>query len=79
MQSARELILQRFVVQQDNDPKYKANNDVEWPSQSPVVSPTENLCLDMNRAVHSQYSRSQTELELFCKEKIAVSRCAKAD
>lgn len=65
----------RFVFHQDNDPKPKAksvqewlqNNNVsvmEWPSQSPDLSPIENLLLDLKRTVHSRYPHNLNDFSV---------------
>lgn len=52
---------------------------LEWPIQSPDLNPTENLWLDLKRAVHTRSPQNLAEFEQFCKEewsKVVVSRCA---
>jgi len=40
-------------------------NVLEWPSQSPDLSPIENLCLDLKIAVHKRKPSNMKELEKF--------------
>jgi hypothetical protein len=90
--SSRDLrLVRRFTFQQDNDPNYIAKatlewfkgkhlNVLEWPSQSPDLSPIENQWYDLKISVHQQNPFSLKELEQFCLEEwaeISVARCAK--
>ena len=53
---------------------------LEWPNQSPVWNPIENLWKEFKIAVHRRFPYNLTELEQICKEeweKIPKSRCAK--
>ena len=87
--SVRKLKLNRsWVMQQDNDPKHRSksttewlqqNKILEWPSQSPHLSPIEMLWHDLKRAVHTRHPKNNAELKQFCQEewsKIPPDRCA---
>ncbi|KAK3561446.1 hypothetical protein QTP86_002827 [Hemibagrus guttatus] len=88
--SVRELKLgQKWVMQQDNDPKHfskstkewlkrKRFHTLDWPSQSPDINPIEMLWLDLKWAVHARCPSNLSQLAEFCKEewaKIPKDRC----
>ena len=89
--SARALKMGRgWVFQHDNDPKHtaKATKEwlkkkhikvLEWPSQSPDLSPIENLWRELKVRVAKRQPRNLNDLEKICKEewdKIPPEMCA---
>lgn len=66
------------VIQQDNDPKHGSKfitewlknkiKVLQWPCQSPDLSPIESLQRDLNRVVHKQTPASLNEMKQHCKE-----------
>ena len=77
MQSAKSLLGDRYVWQQDNDPKHTARSVkrffadsgvtvMQWPSQSPDLNPIEHLWDDIDRRLR-QGVRATSAADLFCK------------
>ena len=76
-------------MQQDKDSKHRSKSTtewlqqkimhlLEWPSQSPDLSPIEMLWHDLKRAVHTRHPKDIAELKQFCKEersKIPADHC----
>uniref|UniRef100_A0A8C5MPB6 Tc1-like transposase DDE domain-containing protein n=1 Tax=Leptobrachium leishanense TaxID=445787 RepID=A0A8C5MPB6_9ANUR len=56
----------------------KGWNILEWPSQSPVLNPIENLWWDLKKAVAVHKPKNVTELEAFAHDEwaeIPIDRC----
>ena len=90
--SVRNLKLGRkWVFQMDNDPKHASkvvakwlkDNKVkvlEWPSQSHVLYPTENVWAELKKRVRARRSTNLTQLHQLCQEewaKIHPTYCGK--
>lgn len=70
-----------LVMQQDGDAKHRSKSTtrvilerrtfrlMEWPSQNPVLGPTEMLRNDLKGAVHTRHPENMCELKWFCKRK----------
>jgi transposase len=67
----------------DNDPKHTSkvvakwlkDNKVkvlEWPSQSPELNPTENVCAELKKCVSAIRPTNQTQLHQLCQEEWAI-------
>ena len=75
----KRLIGDNFILQQDNAPIHKAKkiseylinnniNSLEWPPQSPDLSPIENVCSWMKLKVSERMPQSINDLKKKIKE-----------